>query len=110
MVPRQGAFRISQERPMKRALDICIVTCDIVGPIRNGGIVTAYYNLALALARDGHRVTVLYALGNYCENKTIAHWRRHYRREGIAFVPLTTHDVQGHSAIRKSYAVYQELK
>jgi glycosyltransferase involved in cell wall biosynthesis/GT2 family glycosyltransferase len=95
---------------MKRPLDICILTCDIVGPIRNGGIGTAYYNLALALARDGHRVTVLYALGNYCENETIAHWRRHFRRERIEFVPLPVHDVQGHSAIKMSYSVYHWLK
>ena len=48
-------------------LDICIVTCDIVGPIRNGGIGTAYYSMARTLADAGHRVTVLYALGDYCE-------------------------------------------
>ena len=34
-----------------------------------GGIGTAYYNLALALARDGHRVTVLYALGSFWKEK-----------------------------------------
>lgn len=89
---------------------ICIVTCDIVGPIRNGGIGTAYYNLALALARAGHAVTVLYALGLYCENKTIAHWRREYAKEGITFVPLPEAPVEGHSAIKMSYSVYRWLK
>jgi glycosyltransferase involved in cell wall biosynthesis len=91
-------------------LEICILTCDIVGPIRNGGIGTAYYNLAHALARDGHRVTVLYALGQFCENRTIAHWREVYAGHGIEFVPLPGQDVQGHSAIKMSYAVYQWLK
>jgi len=95
---------------VKRTLEVCIVTCDIVGPIRNGGIGTAYYNLALALARAGHRVTVLYALGNFCEHKTIAHWRGHYRRSGIDFVPLPALDVHGHSAIKMSYGVYRWLR
>lgn len=89
---------------------ICIATCDIVGPIRNGGIGTAYYNLALALARAGHQVTVLYALGQYCENKTIGHWRREYARHGISFVPLPDAPVEGHSAIKMSYSVYRWLK
>jgi glycosyltransferase involved in cell wall biosynthesis/GT2 family glycosyltransferase len=90
--------------------NICIVTCDIVGPIRNGGIGTAYYNLALALSRAGHRVTVLYALGRYCESKTIAHWVRHYRRLGITFVPLERADVRGHDALKISYSVYRWLQ
>jgi len=93
-----------------RPLTICIATCDIVGPIRNGGIGTAYYNLALALARAGHRVTVLYALGDFCETKTIDHWRRHYRRERITFVPLPAQKVHGHSAMKMSYGVFQWLK
>ena len=63
---------------MNPSLDICIVTCDIVGPIRNGGIGTAYYNLAHALARAGHKITVLYALGQYCENETIEHCQAEY--------------------------------
>ena len=78
---------------MTRTLDICIATCDIVGPIRNGGIGTAYYQMALALARAGHRVTVLYALGEFCEQRTIAHWEAEYARQRITFVPLPPQDV-----------------
>ena len=73
---------------MNPSLAICIVTCDIVGPIRNGGIGTAYYNLAHALARAGHKVTVLYALGQFCENETIDHWQAEYAKHRIEFVPL----------------------
>ena len=92
-------------------LDICIVTCDIVGPIRNGGIGTAYYSMARTLADAGHRVTVLYALGDYCENQSIAHWRAAYRDMGIAFVPMPdAGDVQGHSAIKMAAGVYRWLK
>lgn len=95
---------------MSKALTICIVTSDIVGPIRNGGIGTVYYNLALALARDGHRVTVLYALGQHCENKTVAHWTREYAAHDVAFVPLPFQDVEGHHAIKMSYSIYCWLK
>ena len=91
-------------------LDICIATCDFVGPIRNGGIGTAYYNMAIALARAGHRVTVLYALGTFCENGTIAEWQEVYARRNIRFVPLPAQPMQGHSAIKMSYGVYCWLK
>ena len=95
---------------MTRPLNICIVTADIVGPIRNGGIGTAYYNLALALVKAGHRVTVLYALGRYCENRTVAHWERHYRRAGVTFVPVPPTGVDGHSSIRMAHAAYEWIK
>jgi glycosyltransferase involved in cell wall biosynthesis/GT2 family glycosyltransferase len=92
---------------------VCIVTCDIVGPIRNGGIGTAYYSLAVALARAGHDVTVLYALGRHCEQETIPHWVRVYRRLGITFVPLPAvpgPEVRGNYAVRTSLGVYHWLR
>jgi glycosyltransferase involved in cell wall biosynthesis/GT2 family glycosyltransferase len=92
-------------------MTICIVTCDIVGPIRNGGIGTAYFSLARLLAGAGHRVTVLYALGRYCEHGTIDQWVAQYRTEGIEFVPLPDDlEVRGHSAIKIAHAVYRWLK
>lgn len=97
----------------KRPLRICIATHDIVGPIRNGGIGTAYHALAVALARAGHNVTVLYGLGQHCENRTIAHWQRHYRALGIAFEQLPDYaeiDVRGEWAARASYRAYLWLK
>ncbi|MGE0464108.1 MAG: glycosyltransferase [Vicinamibacterales bacterium] len=92
-------------------MTICIVTCDIVGPIRNGGIGTAYYSLARLLADAGHRVTVLYALGQYCEHRTIDHWVEEYGRMGIEFVPVPDDlDLRGHSSMRVSHAVYRWLR
>jgi glycosyltransferase involved in cell wall biosynthesis/GT2 family glycosyltransferase len=95
---------------VSRSLNICIVTADIVGPIRNGGIGTAYYNLALALVNAGHRVTVLYTLGSYCENKTVGHWQRHYRRLGVDFVPAPPTNIDGHSSIKMAHAAYEWIK
>jgi glycosyltransferase involved in cell wall biosynthesis/GT2 family glycosyltransferase len=100
----------SRDRIVTTPLRVCIATCDIVGPIRNGGIGTAYYSLALALARAGHHVTVLYALGTFCESRTIDHWRDAYAAQGIEFVPLPATNLQGHSALKMSYAAYVWLK
>ena len=47
----------------RRRLTICVASHDFVGPIRNGGIGTAYTALAEALAADGHQVTALYLHG-----------------------------------------------
>jgi len=92
-------------------MTICIVTCDIVGPIRNGGIGTAYYSLARLLADAGHRVTVLYALGRFCEQGSIEQWIEEYRRLGIEFVPVPDDvEVRGHSAMKIAHAVYRWLK
>lgn len=92
-------------------MTICIVTCDIVGPIKNGGIGTAYYSLARLLADAGHRVTVLYALGRYCEHRRIDDWVAEYRSMGIELVPVPDDlDVRGHSALKMSHAVYRWLR
>ena len=72
----------------KKRLKICIVTQDIFGPIRNGGIGTAFYQLANLLADSGHDVTVLYSLGNRCENHTIDYWVEYYAERNITFVPV----------------------
>lgn len=95
---------------MIEPLDICIVSCDLVGPIRNGGIGTAYTSLARTLARAGHRVTVLYALGRYCEQGTIEDWQMTYARDGITLVPMPETDVRGPHALRAPVDVYRWLK
>ncbi len=91
---------------------ICIVTADITGPIRNGGIGSAYYSLARLLADAGHDVTVLYALGRHSEQKTIRHWVRTYRQWGIDFVPLPPAagpDLKGSHHVRTAWNVYRWL-
>ena len=72
--------------PQKR-LKICIVTQDIIGPIRNGGIGTAFYYAANFLQDCGHDVTILYSLGDYCETENIETWIDYYAEKNIKFVP-----------------------
>ncbi|MFT5134940.1 MAG: hypothetical protein ACI9SC_003423, partial [Gammaproteobacteria bacterium] len=61
---------IQADNNKESALKVCIVTQDIVGPIRNGGIGTAYRFVAELLSSHGFDVTILYELGNYSENET----------------------------------------
>jgi len=99
---------------MQRKKKICIVSDDLLGPIRNGGIGTACSTLGEVLARAGHEVTLLYSLGQFSEDYPIEHWVDWYRQMQIRFVPL----LQGVASakldspvyITRSYEVYQWLK
>jgi len=96
-----------------RKLRIGIATSDIAGPIRNGGIGTAYGALAMALAGAGHEVTVLYLLGAYCEDDDIGHWVDVYAKKGIRLVPLpeTAHlSLEAPWGLVKAYETYCWLK
>lgn len=90
---------------------VAIASPDIVGPIRNGGIGTAYTSLARTLAGAGHDVTILYTLGRHCENGDIGDWVDRYRKENIHFEPLPDPDgpLVFHGP-RVSFEVYQWLK
>lgn len=92
---------------------VCIVTADITGPIRNGGIGSAYYSLARLLADAGHDVTVLYTLGAHSEQQRIGHWVRKYRSWNITFVPLPAPagpELKGGVHVRTAWSVYAWLK
>lgn len=66
---------------------ILIITQDIVGPINNGGIGTAYYYAANELARMGHHVSVLYTLNRHTENRNIEHWIEDYATRNVTLIP-----------------------
>ncbi|NUB24890.1 glycosyltransferase [Azospirillum brasilense] len=72
----------------QRPRTVCIVTPDIAGPIRNGGIGTAYREMALALAAHGHSVTVLYTHGCHSETDGVEAWIERYAAQGVTLVPL----------------------
>ena len=71
--------------PPKR---ICIATPDILGPIRNGGIGTAYHHLARQLAAWGHEVTIAYVNYNAADATQMAAARALYAHHGVAFEPV----------------------
>ncbi len=65
-----------------------LVTPDIHGPIRNGGIGTAFTALAHQIRRCGGKVTVLYAIGQHSESQSMRFWMEHYATHGIQLIPL----------------------
>jgi GT2 family glycosyltransferase/tetratricopeptide (TPR) repeat protein/glycosyltransferase involved in cell wall biosynthesis len=97
----------------KRPLKVCIASREFVGPIRNGGIGTAYTAMGHALAAAGHQVTLFYTQGRKCENGTIAHWEDVYRKQNLQFVarpsdPKLRIDSPPH--VVSSYETYRWLK
>ena len=86
---RPGPFpRLHVDASAPRSLArVCIVTPEILGPTRNGGIGTAYTSLALILARAEHQVTVLFS-GNEADSGSLADWERSYASTGVMLIPL----------------------
>lgn len=84
---------------------ICLLTSDFVGPVRNGGMGTAFLACAERFRDAGHHVTVAYA-PDYTETLPLAHWRQHYAAQGIEFVPLHAAPEERMAA----FTAYQWLK
>jgi len=93
---------------------VCIVTPDIVGPVRNGGIGTASYHFARTLVEGGHTVSILFT-GDLTDSQK-SHWRNFYREMGINFIalsdtPAVKQPVFGSSwFLDRSWRVFQFLK
>ncbi|MDB5380055.1 MAG: glycosyl transferase family 1, partial [Rubritepida sp.] len=63
-------------------MKICLLSLDILGPIHNGGIGTAFTSLAETLVAAGHDVTLAYP-ADHTETAPLSHWVRHYAGRGI---------------------------
>ena len=91
---------------------VCVVTPDIVGPVRNGGIGTHAFNLANLLVAEGRQVDVIYT-GPW-ETGDAQKWKAWYAERGIGFLPLEDLP-QPQAPLRldpvllKSWRVYQHL-
>ena len=75
-------------QPAGVAKRICIATPDILGPVKNGGIGTAYHHLARLLAERGHEVVIAYVNTNAANPALMAETRAVYEEFGIAFEPI----------------------
>ncbi len=64
---------------------ICIATPDILGPIKNGGIGTAYHHVARMLAAWGHEVVIAYVNPSAADTEPMAAARDLYAGFGVAF-------------------------
>jgi glycosyltransferase involved in cell wall biosynthesis len=72
---------------------VCIVTNEVVGPFKNGGIGTSMTGLAELLASDGVGVTVLYTGGIWSPDISLPPWRKRYAKLGIGLDALTIEDM-----------------
>jgi GT2 family glycosyltransferase/glycosyltransferase involved in cell wall biosynthesis len=95
----------------------CIVTSDLVGPIKNGGIGTHCYYLARFLREElGHEVTVLFT--SSISEAALRPWKKRYSKEwGIGLVGLKStvswpqiKQSPSYPVLRRSRQVYDWLK
>jgi GT2 family glycosyltransferase/glycosyltransferase involved in cell wall biosynthesis len=68
-------------------LRICVASIDVAGPYTCGGVGAAFHGLALALARGGHEVTLLYVHDSF-RRGSAAEWEDYFSRHGVRFVHL----------------------
>ena len=70
--------------PVDRPARVAITSYEFVGVVRNGGIGTACTELALALAREGHEVDLLFTgWGEDPSEEGFGRWRSHYEEQGV---------------------------
>src|SRR5215211_1517660 len=75
-----------------RGSRVCVVSTEIIGPYRNGGVATANTGLARLLADLGAEVTFLYC--NVVNEEILSYdrpfdaWQAEYRKHGIDLTPL----------------------
>jgi glycosyltransferase involved in cell wall biosynthesis len=67
-----------------RPARVAITSYEFVGVVRNGGIGTACTELALALARDGHEVDLVFTgWGEDPSEEGFGRWRSQYEEQGV---------------------------
>lgn len=95
---------------MKKVL---IITPDIEGPVRNGGIGTAFTALSTSLASHSLEVDVLYTSGEYSEStESFLEWSQLYSTFGINLLKLDFNldfSIDAPYFRRKSYALFTWL-
>ncbi|MGO9017240.1 MAG: glycosyltransferase [Syntrophobacteraceae bacterium] len=102
-----------KERRPGGFLRICIATPEITGLTRNGGIGSAYGNLALTLAATGHEVTILYLLPGCESGINEGAVVDSYKEQGIQLLRLpgkSPAPIMATEAPCISYLAYQWLK
>jgi glycosyltransferase involved in cell wall biosynthesis len=101
---------ISNDFIMKKDLSICIVTSGIKGPIRFGGIATAFHNLSIVMAEAGCDVSVLYVNHPTYYTEDLEYWQKYYAGYGVKLIPLDkSAELYGTQEMQESYFVYKYL-
>lgn len=94
---------------------VCIVSNEVIGPFKNGGIGTSMTGLAELLADSGSRVTILYTGGVWEPDINLDGWKKRYAELGIEFIPMSLEDMSSldgpvkNSGFGTPYLVYRFL-
>ncbi|NNE22790.1 MAG: glycosyltransferase, partial [Rhizobiales bacterium] len=89
-----------------RPLRVCILTADIFGPIKNGGIGSAYFHLARFLVEAGHQVTIAFVHPQAGRKAKLEPWIEYYRKLSIEFVGVKP---QGGTRSPLSFAIQSSV-
>jgi glycosyltransferase involved in cell wall biosynthesis len=119
-IPQLSDLGFRDELPA-RPLKVCVVSSEFLGPVKNGGIATATSALIKLLARDEHRVTLLYTLvengkpSNVAEQdssngrkKSWQYWVEELARQGIKLAHIP-HEGDYSAWLNKSWLVKEYL-
>jgi glycosyltransferase involved in cell wall biosynthesis/SAM-dependent methyltransferase len=96
--PARSAYPQLRDRSYSGAASrpsVCIVTSELIGPFKNGGVGTAMTGLAETLAGDGLAVTVLYTGTVWAPEIDLQPWKQHYAARGIELASVS---IEGLSA------------
>ena len=94
---------------------VCIVSSEIIGPFKNGGIGTSMTGLAEHLADSGCRVTILYTGGVWSPDIQLRKWKTRYAELGIDLDSISIEEMKSVEGPLKEcgfgtpYLVYQYL-
>jgi glycosyltransferase involved in cell wall biosynthesis/predicted O-methyltransferase YrrM len=72
---------------------VCIVTGELIGPFKNGGVGTAMTGLAETLASHGLQVTVLYTGAIHSPDVSLGAWKKRYAAKGIELDAIAFDDL-----------------
>jgi glycosyltransferase involved in cell wall biosynthesis len=98
--------------PNKQKKRIAIVTWDLLGPAKSGGIGTACAGLAETLANAGHEVTICFLPSDTDQVVRFDHWVEEYAAKKIEllFIPGSATALEASPGARASYIVYEFLR
>ena len=91
-------------------LSVCVVTSELLGPTKNGGMGTATTGLIEQLRADGHRVTVLYTHVQFglpsVAERDWQHWVDSFAKKGVELVCIE-HTLGYNAWKEKAWLVHQ---
>jgi len=73
---------------------VCIVSSEVIGPFKNGGIGTSMTGLAENLAGSGCRLTILYTGAVWAPDISVDRWQKRYAELGIDLVAISIEEMK----------------